>query len=321
MAEHVPAKVKDALRAAHLYFMQDLTMDAIAREMHTSRSTISRLLAYARDSGVVEINIHSPLDTASRLQQVIQEHYDVAAHIIPVPDHTSDIDRLERVCMSAARMLDQFIDSGMTIGIAWGSTLTAVSRHLVPRALHDVVFVQMNGAGNDHTTGIVYASEILRRFADAYAAISQQFPVPAFFDDPATKTAMWKERSTQRVLGIQRRMDVAIFGLGSPLAVVPSHVYVGGYLSRADYTQLEVEGAVGDVATVFYREDGSYRDIPINARATGPDFGALRRVPRRIAIVAGLSRLASLRGALAARLITDLVIDESTARALTRVPR
>jgi len=313
-----PEKVNDALRAAQLYFMQDLTMDAIAREMHTSRSSISRLLSFARESGLVEITIHSPTDRASRLQKAIRHSYDVAAHIVPVPDHTSDVDRLERVSLSAARMLDGFIDSTMTVGIAWGSTLTAISRHLIPHQLHDVEFVQLNGAGNLETTGIVYASEILRRFAETYSAVSQQFPVPAFFDDPATKVALWKERSTKRVLDIQRRMDVAVFGLGSPFAVVPSHVYIGGYLEKADYESLEREGVVGDVATVFYRADGSWRDIPINARATGPDFDQLRRVPRRIAIVAGVSKLASLRGALAAGLITDLILDEGTARALMR---
>ncbi|MDO9397443.1 MAG: sugar-binding transcriptional regulator, partial [Herbiconiux sp.] len=36
-------KERDALRAAHLYYMQDLTMEAIAAELHTSRSSVSRL--------------------------------------------------------------------------------------------------------------------------------------------------------------------------------------------------------------------------------------------------------------------------------------
>ena len=53
--ETVPGKSSDALRAAHLYYMQDLTMDAIAYELHTSRSSVSRLLSHARASGLVEI--------------------------------------------------------------------------------------------------------------------------------------------------------------------------------------------------------------------------------------------------------------------------
>lgn len=311
-----PERVREALTAAHLYYMQDLTMDAIAHEMHTSRSSISRLLSFARGSGLVDIQIRSPLDRTSRLQRDIQERFDIAVNIVPVPDHTSDIDRLERVSLSAARILDRYFDSNMVIGLAWGSTLTAISRHLVPKQLHDVEFVQLNGAGNNHTTGIVYASEILRRFGDAYAATSQQFPVPAFFDDPHTKDALWRERSTKRVLDIQARMDIALFGLGSPSADVPSHVYIGGYLDPNDYASLDEAGVVGDVATVFYRADGSYQDIPLNARASGPDLHQLRRTARRICVVSGVSKVPSLRGALAARIVTDLILDEGTARVL-----
>ncbi|MHB1171258.1 MAG: sugar-binding transcriptional regulator [Lacisediminihabitans sp.] len=314
-----PDRMRDALTAAHLYYMQDLTMDAIAHELHTSRSSISRLLSHAREAGLVDIQIRSPLDRASSLQGEIQARFDVAAHIVPVPDHTSDVDRLERVALSAARILDQFFDSNMTLGVAWGSTVSAISRHLVPKVTHNSQVVQLNGAGNNRTTGIIYASEILRRFGDAYGAHIQQFPVPAFFDDPRTKQALWRERSTRRVLDIQNHMDVALFGLGSPFAEVPSHVYIGGYLDAEDYASLRKADVVGDVATVFYRADGSYKDIALNTRATGPDLALLRKASRRVCVVSGLSKLPSLQGALAASLVTDLIVDESTARGLVDV--
>ena len=67
-----PSRQSDALRAAQLYYLQDLTMDAIARELRTSRSTVSRLLAAARDSGLVQIQIRSPLDTGPELEGLIQ---------------------------------------------------------------------------------------------------------------------------------------------------------------------------------------------------------------------------------------------------------
>ena len=163
---------------------------------------------------------------------------------------------------------------------------------------------------------MLYASEILRRFGDTYSGTMQQFPVPAFFDDPQTKQAMWRERSTRRILDIQERMDVALFGLGSPFSEVRSHVYAGGYLDPADYASLDASGVVGDVATVFFREDGSHHGIPLNERASGPDIDLIKRVPRRVCVVSGPSKVHSLRGALAAGLITDLIVDEGTARAL-----
>lgn len=309
-------KARDALRAAQLYYLQDLTMESIASELHTSRSSVSRLLSFARTTGLVDIQIKSPLDQISYVQQEILERFGVAAHIVPVPDSASEIDRLERVATWAARILGTFFDSNMTMGIAWGSTMSAISRHLISKKTYNAQIVQLNGAASTRTTGIVYASEILRRFGDAYGAYVQHFPVPAFFDDPATREAIWRERSTRRVLEIQGRMDVALFGIGSPYADVPSHVYTTGYLDEADFQALKDEKVVGDVATIFFRADGSHSGIALNARATGPGFTILRQVARRVCVSSGRSKLEALRGALAARLITDLVVDEGTARAL-----
>lgn len=310
------AKTAAALTAAQLYYMQDLTMEAIAVELGTSRSSVSRLLSFARESGLVDIQIRSPFDRGLDLEQEILARHRVVAHVVPMPESISDVDRLERVAMTAGRLLGRFIDANMVVGVAWGSTLGAMSRHLIKKPTHNTVVVQMNGAGNVQTTGIDYASEILHRFGEAFGAQVQQFPVPAFFDDPATRDALWRERSTQRLLEIQARMDVAVFGLGSPFAEVPSQVYIGGYLDAVDYRSLSADGVVGDIATVFYRSDGTFDGIALNARASGPGLERLRRVARRVGIVSGVQKLPSLRGALAAGLITDLVLDESLATAL-----
>ncbi|MEO6200838.1 MAG: sugar-binding domain-containing protein [Cryobacterium sp.] len=309
-------RTRDALTASQLYYLQDLTMDAIARELHTSRSSVSRLLSHARATGLVDIQIRSPLDAPTRLEQDILARYEVTAHVVPVPDRANDVDRLERVALSVARILGQYFDSNMIMGIAWGSTMSAISRHITPKPTHNSQIVQLNGAGNMSTTGLGYASEILGRFGNAFGAHVQQFPVPAFFDDPATKQALWRERSMSRLIGVQSRMDVALFGLGSPFSVVPSHVYAGGYLEPDDYESLGHSGVVGDVATVFFRADGSTDGIPLNDRSTGPEFDVLRKTPRRICVVSGSSKLPSLHGALRANLITDLFLDEGTARAL-----
>jgi DNA-binding transcriptional regulator LsrR (DeoR family) len=76
----------EALRAAQLYYLQDLTMDAIARELRTSRSTVSRLLSTARETGLVQIQIRSPLDTGPELERLIRSEYGVDVHVVPVLD-------------------------------------------------------------------------------------------------------------------------------------------------------------------------------------------------------------------------------------------
>lgn len=306
----------DALRAAQMYYLQDLTMDAIARELRTSRSTVSRLLSAARDTGLVQIQIRNPLDTGPELESMIRRTYNVDVHVVPVLESLNEAETLDRVAIQAARTIGPLVDSNAIIGIAWGSTLSAVSRHLTRKITHDTVVVQLNGAGNMHTTGITYASDIMRRFGSAYGARVEQFPVPAFFDHATTKTAMWKERSVQRILDLQARMSIAIFGVGSVDADYPSHVYAGGYLDETDLKNLAHSDVVGDVATVFFRRDGSSDGIVLNERSTGPALSQLRQVRRRICVVSGASKINGLRGALTAGLATDLILDEATARRL-----
>ncbi len=296
-------------------------MQAIAVELGTSRSTVSRLLSLARESGLVEIRIADTLAPLSRLHGEIQDRFGVTAHIVPVPDSVRDVDRLERVAIAAARTLVGFVSSAQTIGVAWGATMSAVSRHLPHKETHDTHIVQLNGAGNFHTSGVDYASEILRRFGVAFSARVHQFPVPAFFDNPATRDAVWRERSTLRVLELHERMDLAVFGIGSLASEVPSHVYAGRYLQPHDINELQRAHVVGDVATVFYRIDGTVSDIPLNERATGPSPDILRATARRVCIVSGTSKSPAVHGALAAGLVTNLILDEGAARALLRRPR
>lgn len=294
-------------------------MDAIARELGTSRSTVSRLLSTARGTGLVQIQIANPLEQAPQLERQIRRRYGIQAHVVPVSDTVSDEAVLDRVAIQAARTIGPLLDSNAVIGVAWGSTISAVSRHLSPKTTSDSTIVQLNGAGNTQTTGINYASEILRRFGKAYGARVEQFPVPTFFDHAQTKQAMWNERSIARILELQARMTLAIFGIGSTNSDVPSHVYSGGYLDAEDLAELDACNVAGDVATVFFREDGSDAGIVLNARSSGPSLETLRAVRRRICVVAGDAKIAGIRGALAAGLVTDLILDEPTARRLAGI--
>src|ERR671912_205977 len=230
--------VQRAWSAAHLYYVQERTMEAVARELSTSRSTVSRLLSYARSSGIVDIRITSPTEAPGLLAARISELHGVHAHVVPTPGDVTEVERLDRVALAAAHVLHGLVDSNSTIGVAWGSTMAAVSRHLIPKQLHDATVVQLNGSGNTHTSGLLYASEILSRFGSAYRASVEQFPVPASFDDPRTKDAVWRERSTRRILDVQAQMGVVVFSVGSADSRVPSRVYARGYLDPADRSRL-----------------------------------------------------------------------------------
>lgn len=309
-------KEETLLAASSMYYLQDMKMETIANHLHMSRSSVSRLLKQARSSGLVEITLRPTPTRAPGVSQYIASQYGVEVYVVPVMDSATVAERLEQVALTTARMLTTWFDSDMVLGVAWGTTLGAIARHLTKKPTRGSSIVQLNGAANNRTSGVEYVGSLISRFGDAFDATVHLFPVPAFFDYATTRRAMWSERSIARVLDVQRRADIALFSIGAVAGEVPSHVYSAGYLEAEDIDTLEAEGVVGDVCTVFLRADGTYEDLTLNERATGPTPAELRRVPRRVCAVAGDSKVIPLLAALRAGVITHLVVDEQTATRL-----
>ena len=79
---------------------------------------------------------------------------------------------------------------------------------------------------------------------------------------------------------------------------------------------MQAQGIVGDLCTVLLREDGSWADLDLNQRATGPTPAELVKIRRRVCAAAGRHRATALRAALATGAITDLVVDAGLAERL-----
>lgn len=313
-------KHQDAIKVARLYYYQELTTQAIADELGLSRSKVSRLLSYAKEQGLVEIRILDPDAEVMSLAQTIKQRFALKhVQVVSVAKSATDAECLNRVSMEAVNYLNTIIAKAKILAIAWGNTVSNISKHLQLKPLIDLEVVQLNGSGNTHDAGISYSSEILRRFADSYRAKTHPFPVPSFFDFEETKAALWKERSIGRILDLQERADIYLYSIGATASGLPSHLYEGDYLENQDMIELRKEKVVGDIATVFFRADGSYADIPINARASGPDLQQFKSVEHAICVVSGNGKVKGLLAALRGGYLNTLIIDEASGRYLLTI--
>ncbi|MGD7732404.1 sugar-binding transcriptional regulator [Propionibacteriaceae bacterium G57] len=307
---------EEVVTAASMYYAQGETMETIARHLGTSRSTVSRLLKEARETGLVRISLNPHANERSSVSTTLERLFGLNVTVVQVRDTASELHRLNQVARIAAQVLSESVHDDMTVGVAWGTTMAAIVEHLTPRPLHGVRVVQLNGGANSSSTGIPYVGAIVGAIAQSWSATPLLFPVPAFFDFAETKRAMWRERSVQAVLAVQRQVDVAIFGVGSLTAALPSHVYSQGYLDEDDMAEIARDRVIGDVCTVLLRSDGSWRDVALNSRATGPNPTELQAFSRRICVVAGTAKAGPLLAALRAKVATDLIVDDATARAV-----
>ncbi|WP_193103678.1 sugar-binding transcriptional regulator [Brachybacterium sp. FME24] len=311
------SRLESAYDAARMYYDEGQTMEAIASALSVSRSTVSRMLRDARDEGLVQISLRPPsAHRVEALRRRIAQQYGVVAHVIAARHGDAERERLQAVAEAGAGFLEDMLEPGMTIGMAWGTTIAALVGSVRPQPVPGLRIVQLNGAINTEGSGLTYVSTVLSRAAALWDATVHHFPVPAFFDYAKTRDAMWHERSVQRVLETQRQCTLAVFSVGAFDAEVPSHVYTNNYLTVDDLRSLRADGAVGDVCTVFLRADGSFRDVAMNARCSGPDPAQLARIPRRLLVAAGTRKALPLRAALRAGVATDLVVDELTAASL-----
>ena len=295
-------------------------MAAIASTLGVSRSTVSRLLKHARETGMVRISVEPESDAGQRLAARITARFGVRAHLVEVRGNAPAHVRLDQVARVAARLLTDWVEPGSVVGVAWGTTVSAIADHLTPVPTSGVQIVQLNGSARTRPAGVRYAQELLSAIAAAFDADVAYFPTPAFFDYVESKEALWRESALQQILGLRARADLAVFGVGATAGTLASEVYRGGYLTPDDVAELRRERVVGDVCTVFLRRDGSYADIAINARASGPTPRDLARIPRRMCVVVGEHKVPALMGALSAGVATDLVIDQRTAAALLEAP-
>jgi deoxyribonucleoside regulator len=271
------------LQVAKLYYYQGLTTEEIAQELGLSRPKVSRLLSQAKQQGMVQIQILDPYDDSQSLAKELKKAYQLkAVHTVPVPDNVSEVEALERVAIFTGAHLNTLIKTGTVMGVAWGTTLAAISRHLIPQPTQNMSIVQLNGSGNLANISNPHINEVILQLGQNYNARVYLFPVPAFFDYAATKTAL----------------------------------YSSGYLEDKDFEEIRHEHLVGDIATVFFRKDGSFQDIPLNQRASGPDLSLFRKVNHAVCVVAGKSKAQALKAALEGNLLNELIVDEVTARLL-----
>ena len=126
-------QVHALVRAARMYYEENLPQDEIAGGLNKSRPTVSRMLAAARERGIVHIEIKVPLDRVEDLEQALVERFGLTeCRVVAAPSGVSgSVDHLGR---AAADYLQLILQDGMTLGVSYGRALAATAKYLEPKA-------------------------------------------------------------------------------------------------------------------------------------------------------------------------------------------
>ena len=188
--------------AALLYYEKDRSQAQIAEELGVSKATVSRLLARAREAGIVKIELIPPtLDP--ELGPAIRDRLGLASvHIAPgIADPADPGPLLSRLADRA--LADVELKPGDVVLVAWGRATYSLARYISTPCPGALVVPALGGTDDDQPW--FQLNEIARRFAASINATVRYLHAPAHVS-PALKRSLLKEPAIRATLDLWQKL-------------------------------------------------------------------------------------------------------------------
>lgn len=298
------------VRAAWMYYHDDMTHQEIADKLRLSRVKVTRLLQKARQSGIVEIRITRPLPLDFEVSQQLEERFHLRDVVVVkgMPSLAATHDEIGR---TAVEYLEQIIQPGDILGFGWSSTVGRMSAHIDRLEITvQCQVVDLLGSMLGQMNPYSVSGKVAAALGVPLAALS----VPVIVRNPVAYEAIIQDHNIASTLDLARRSTVAVVGVGD---VGPQNaLVVGSYVTPAELDNLRARGVVGDVLMRFYNISGEPIYHEADAHIIGLTWEDLKRIPHVIALAAGPTKPAPLLGLLRSGICHTLITDLSTARGI-----
>jgi DNA-binding transcriptional regulator LsrR (DeoR family) len=304
----------DRLRlAARLYYLDGLGQREVAEFVRVSQPKVSRLLARARERGIVRITVADYEPRHAELEAGIRQRFGLATVIVTKSfDGSSGANLRRSVGHFASAALDTLIAPRDTVAVAGGRTIHELVKKL-PKARNQALTVVQAMGSVDSTVGVFDAHEIGRAMAQRLGGAFVAFNTPAYIAEKRTRDALLRLPQLRAVQVQLDRARIALVGIGT----LENSIFVErGALTPGDLAQLRRAGAVFEICGRFFDARGVECDTPWRDQVMSLETAQLRAIPQVIAVVSGRDRTLALAAAIGGQLVRGLVIDESGAQAL-----
>ncbi|WP_207483078.1 sugar-binding transcriptional regulator [Arenibaculum pallidiluteum] len=316
-----------AVRAAWLYYVASHNQEETAAILGVSRIKVNRLLALARESGIVTISVDHRLAAMAEVEETIRRHHGLRFCLATPPLGIAEspggpglaeaADQLARraVGVAAARWLRGRLlaEDDLTVGVGWGRTLAAMAEQLPSLRRPGTRFVSLMGSLPRNAAANPF--EVVQQLAARTGGEGHFLPVPFVADSEADRRVLMSQRFVQETLALARRAAFYVVSLGECDA--GSSIYRNGLITEGDLDALRRAGAVGDTIGKFFDADGRLVEADLNERTLAVDLQDLQR-HELVLLAAGPGKLAAARAMLASGLVDGLIVDGDTALALVR---
>jgi len=299
--------------AARLYYVEGLGQGEVAKFTKVSQAKVSRLLALARERGIVRISVADYEPREHDLEARLRARLGLAdAIVIKIAEGLPPDELRKSIGLFAADAFASLIQPESTIAISGGRTISTLVAGLPEAAEKRPVVVQTMGSVDSNVNSID-SQEVGRLLAQRLGGNFIAMNTPAFVIEKKVRDALRALDQVGVVNGYLNDADLAIVGIGT----LDNSIFIArGALKEKDIAALKKAGAVGEVCGRFFNAAGRECATPWRDCVMSIELGQLARIPHVIAVVAGADRSEAILAAVAGGFLKGLVIDEQGARAL-----
>ena len=303
------------LRAAWMYYVEEMTQNAVADALGIGRVTVVRLLRDARALNEVKISVSRTVAELPGLEIALAREFGLTEAVV-APLSSADADPTAAIGAATGRFVSDFVGPNMKLGVGWGRTLLRSLSFVDERPVADMSVVSL--LGGISAVRQSNPAEFAWQFSRLFGADCYLIAAPALVDSHATKRTLIERCGIGPVFELATSLDAILVSIGGMDANATSHLF--GHFSGEDRQSLQACGAVGDILYNFYDIAGTLVDHPINDRVMSVALPQLLGTPHRILTSGGPEKVEALLGALRLLRPTVLITDEVTAaRLLARI--
>jgi DNA-binding transcriptional regulator LsrR (DeoR family) len=293
---------------ARAHYLEGLSRTEIAEKFDISRFKVARLLARAREKGIVKIEINDWGLPDPILGRRLKDELGLVDCRV-VRSHGDEDAVRDQIGEATARVLSETLKEDEFLGVAWGRTLTATTAHLdhLPR----VSIVQLTGfiAGDLESSPVAVAQQASMRSGGVVHPIF----APLLAQDPETAKSLRNHPDIRRVMNLFPSISTALLSVGS---WSPPNSQIRAALSAREVAAAETHGCVADIAGILVNDDGTPADPGFQEHCVTISYEELRKIPRVLAVAGGVGKAAAIRAVARGGLITELVTDHALALAI-----
>lgn len=292
-------KQKKLAYVARRYYLDDWKQSDIAKELGVSRPLVSRMLAEAREHGVVEIRIHDPEARQGQLVEQLRHSTSIRDGVL-VEDGQDDDATNQLLSQGAVQLLWQL--RSRRLGIGWGHLIGQLVTWLEAHPqLSSTVTDICPLVGNASIPARNYQSnENVRLIAQQLGAAPHFIYLPALPDSIEEKQLLCSSEIYRQIQSQWDKMDTALVNIGN----YPSSPDFASLVRYGDL--LQQEHTCGRLLVYYFNPQGkviqSEQDFAIQI-----PLEQLRRCPNIIGVCSANTSVRALQGALKTGLFTHLV--------------